>query len=138
MSELAGEFARIFTLSEARILLPELQTHFVRFAQARGATARTVEELEELERQRTRANTLELARPLRMLRETLGVHAEEMRESLRMVQDLGVVIKRLDPILIDFPSIRADRVIFLCWQEGEETITYWHEVADGFAGRKAL
>ncbi|MGH2388562.1 MAG: DUF2203 domain-containing protein [Chloroflexota bacterium] len=138
MSEMSGEFARIFTLSEARTLLPELQAHFARFAQARGATTRTVEELEELERQRTRANTLELARPLRMLRETLGAHAEEMRESLRMVQDLGVVIKRLDTILIDFPSIRADRVIFLCWQEGEETITSWHEVADGFAGRRPL
>jgi hypothetical protein len=138
MSELRGEFARFFTLSEARALLPELQTHFAQFAQARGATARTVEELEELERQRTRANTLELARPLRMLRETLGAHAEEMREALRTVQDLGVVIKRLDPILIDFPSVREDRVIFLCWQEGEDTINYWHEVADGFAGRRPV
>ncbi len=138
MSELQGEFARFFTLSDARALLPELQTHFAVFAQARGATARTVEELEELERQRTRANTLELARPLRMLRETLGAHAEEMREALRTVQDLGVVIKRLDPILIDFPSVRGDRVVFLCWQEGEDTINYWHEVADGFAGRQPL
>ena len=138
MDQWQGEFARIFTLAEARVLLPAVKEQFRRFHRAQEAAAWTVEELETMEGKRTRANTLEFARPLRARREALGALASEMREAVSAVQDLGVIIKRLSPALIDFPSVRGDRIIFLCWQDGEETISHWHEIADGFAGRQAL
>ncbi len=41
--------------------------------------------------------------------------------------------------LIDFPSMRGDRVVLLCWQLGEpEEIEWWHETDAGFAGRQPL
>jgi len=41
--------------------------------------------------------------------------------------------------LIDFPSMREDRVVLLCWQLGEdEEIEYWHELEAGFIGRQEL
>ncbi|HVA91577.1 MAG TPA: DUF2203 domain-containing protein [Chloroflexota bacterium] len=138
MDEWLGEFARIFTLAEARILLPTVREHFARFQRAQEAAGWTIEELEAMEGKRTRANTLQLARPLRALREALGAHSEEMRQAVNAVQDLGVVIQRLSPALIDFPSVRGDRIVFLCWQDGEETISHWHEVNAGFAGRQSL
>jgi hypothetical protein len=81
---------------------------------------------------------LELARPLRVAREDLGEHAERMRAVIRDVIDLGVEIKHLDPALIDFPSFRDGRIVYLCWQEGEPTIAHWHDVETGFAGRRPL
>ncbi|MGH2408975.1 MAG: DUF2203 domain-containing protein [Chloroflexota bacterium] len=138
MDEWQGEFARIFSLAEARALLPAIKEQFRRFRQAQEAAAWTVEDLEAMEGKRTRANTLEFARPLRSRREALGALAAEMREAVSAIQDLGVVIKRLSPALIDFPSVRGDRVIFLCWQDGEETISHWHDIDAGFAGRRPL
>ena len=41
--------------------------------------------------------------------------------------------------LIDFPAMRGDRIILLCWQLGEgDEIGWWHEVDAGFAGRQPL
>ena len=64
--------------------------------------------------------------------------AERMRAVVRVVTEMGVQIKGLDPALIDFPAFRDGRVVFLCWQEGEATISHWHDIEAGFAGREPL
>ncbi|MBK8464988.1 MAG: DUF2203 domain-containing protein [Chloracidobacterium sp.] len=53
--------------------------------------------------------------------------------------ELGIEIKDPSRGLIDFPSMRGDRVVLLCWQLGEdEEIGWWHETDGGFAGRQPL
>lgn len=53
--------------------------------------------------------------------------------------DLGVQVKDHTRGLIDFPSMRGDRVVLLCWQFGEgDEIGWWHEADAGFAGRQRL
>ena len=55
------------------------------------------------------------------------------------IGELGVEMKDYTRGLIDFPCMRNDRVIYLCWQLGEgETIEWWHEIEAGFAGRQPL
>jgi hypothetical protein len=62
----------------------------------------------------------------------------ELRESLIGLQAMDVVLRDLETGLIDFPSLRDGREVYLCWQEGEDEITFWHEVDAGFAGRRPL
>ncbi len=40
--------------------------------------------------------------------------------------------------LIDFPSMRAGREVFLCWEKDEEDIEFWHDLDAGYAGRDRL
>src|SRR5579862_5104542 len=101
ISEDSGAQMRIFTLEEALELLPAIRALFARFNRAREIAAEVAEDLQALEQRRTRANTLELARPLRERREALGEQVEEMRAAVRTIQEIGVEIKRLDPALID-------------------------------------
>ena len=55
------------------------------------------------------------------------------------LNDLGVQLKDYSRGLIDFPVRRGGRIIFLCWQFGDdERITWWHEIEAGFAGRQPL
>lgn len=55
------------------------------------------------------------------------------------IHDLGVEIKDPTRGLIDFPSMRSDRVVLLCWQIGDgDQIEWWHETEAGFAGRQKL
>ena len=55
------------------------------------------------------------------------------------VGDLGIQLKDYSRGLIDFPCMKGERVILLCWQLGEDdAIAWWHEVDAGFAGRKPL
>jgi hypothetical protein len=50
----------------------------------------------------------------------------------------GVVLKSLEEGLLDFPSMRFDQEVWLCWKEGEKEIKFWHEKDVGFMGRKPL
>jgi hypothetical protein len=62
----------------------------------------------------------------------------QLRAALVRLQEAEVVLRDLDRGLVDFPSIRDDREVYLCWLEGEDEIGYWHDLEAGFAGREPL
>ena len=64
--------------------------------------------------------------------------ALELDRAFRQLNDLGVELKGIENGLLDFPSIREGRVVYLCWRQGEEGIAYWHDLDAGFAGRQLL
>jgi hypothetical protein len=75
----------------------------------------------------------------RMYLESHVKDLEALIDSLfRKIEALGGVIKGIDPILVDFLSFHKNRYIWLCWKEDEDTIMYWHELNEGFAGRKPI
>lgn len=57
---------------------------------------------------------------------------------LHRLQDMDIEVKDLLIGLIDFPALHNGRVIYLCWQYGEERIQFWHEIEAGFAGRQLI
>lgn len=55
------------------------------------------------------------------------------------LNELGIELKDYTRGLIDFPSLRGERTVYLCWQIGDgEEIGWWHETDAGFAGRQPL
>ncbi|MFN3870959.1 MAG: DUF2203 domain-containing protein [Aquificaceae bacterium] len=62
----------------------------------------------------------------------------DIRRLFQKIETLGGVIKGIDPILVDFLSFHQNRYIWLCWKEDEDTIMYWHELDEGFVGRKPI
>ena len=62
----------------------------------------------------------------------------QLRDALARLQDAEIVLRDLDRGLVDFPAIRDDREVYLCWLEGEDEIAYWHDLEAGFAGREPL
>ncbi len=62
----------------------------------------------------------------------------EIRRLFQKIEALGGVIKGIDPILVDFLSFHQNRYIWLCWKEDEDTLMYWHELDEGFVGRKPI
>ena len=62
----------------------------------------------------------------------------ELRDSMIELRELDVVLRDLDRGLLDFPSLRDGREVYLCWQEGEDAIEFWHEPDAGFGGRRPL
>jgi hypothetical protein len=57
---------------------------------------------------------------------------------LHRLQDMGIEVKDITVGLIDFPALHEDRVVYLCWKYGEESIQYWHEIEAGYAGRQRI
>ncbi|MDQ5834304.1 MAG: DUF2203 domain-containing protein, partial [Actinomycetota bacterium] len=62
----------------------------------------------------------------------------ELRDGMIWLRERELVLRDLDRGLLDFPAMRDGVEIYLCWEEGEEEIGWWHEPEAGFAGRRAL
>jgi hypothetical protein len=62
----------------------------------------------------------------------------ELRDGMIWLRERELVLRDLDRGLLDFPALRDGVEIYLCWEEGEEEIGWWHEPEAGFAGRRAL
>jgi hypothetical protein len=48
---------------------------------------------------------------------------------------IGVELKDYQTGLVDFIGRHQGRDVYLCWKLGEESVTHWHELHTGFAGR---
>jgi hypothetical protein len=62
----------------------------------------------------------------------------EVQSGLARFAEREIVLRDLDRGLVDFPSLRDGREVYLCWVDGEPDIGFWHELDAGFAGREEL
>ena len=62
----------------------------------------------------------------------------ELQRALGELQAMEIVLRDLERGLVDFPALRDGQEIYLCWEEGEEEIGYWHDTDSGYAGRQPL
>lgn len=74
----------------------------------------------------------------RATRERLDRGTRVVQEGLAEIQGLGGVTKDLGLGLVDFPHLREGRKVNLCWRYGEERITHWHGLDEGYTARKPL
>jgi hypothetical protein len=129
---------RYFTRMEAEALLPAVEPLL---REIQGLRA----ELAEHERQARELHARALGNGhLGAGERSAGVAAatriaEQIESLLEQITELGVLVKDLDSGLIDFPTLRDGREVYLCWRLGEgEHIVWWHEIELGFAGRQPL
>ena len=128
---------RIFTLSEARRALPEI-------AAVVAVMRRRMQRLEQLEVIRSAMRRSTASDGAAAVNEDDGLSAElsKLRRQLNLLlkhlAEQGVEVK--DPLrgLIDWRARREGRTVYLCWQPGERTIEWWHELDAGFAGRQRI
>jgi hypothetical protein len=59
-------------------------------------------------------------------------------ELVTQVQQSGVHLKGLAPLLLDFPAELDGVPVLLCWLEGDTELAWYHRVDLGFAGRRRL
>jgi hypothetical protein len=125
------EEIRIFTLGEARALIPTLRRLLARMTRARDQLLDLQVEI-DLARENAQYGGGSVAGP------TYLTHLLAFTEAIQEVQELGVLVKDFRRALVDFPYEHEGRVVYLCWNPEEEEITWWHETDAGFAGRQPL
>ena len=62
----------------------------------------------------------------------------QLRDALYELQAVEIVLRDLERGLVDFPAMRDGEEIYLCWEEGEDEIGWWHDPESGYAGRQPL
>jgi hypothetical protein len=130
---------RTFTREEAEALLPEVD-RLLGEAQVLAQNLSSAESEAETAERKVRSNG-------KVQPQASGNSPEAARRAIarqlamriERIQRLGIVVRDIQSGLIDFPSVREDRVVHLCWQRGEPLqLRWWHEVEAGFAGRQPL
>jgi hypothetical protein len=129
---------RLFTPTEANSALEEVRPVAERLVAVRAR----MRELEQTQRELVTAiggnGGGYAASDLSAAQSELAGLAEAAIACVERLDELGVTVKDLDLGLLDFPSERAGGVVLLCWQVGEESVTSWHGLEEGFAGRKPI
>lgn len=124
-----------------------IHTRHYSIEEARATLPRVVELIERMRGARARLSDRESREALAEAGATNGGGSPgrtvsegflELRESMQELREMDVVLRDLDRALVDFPSVRDGEEVYLCWQEGEGEIAFWHEPGAGFAGRRPL
>ncbi len=130
---------RTFTLQDAQMLLPTLESLLRTAIQSKTLIEDVEAELQEIAHRvflngGTLVNVVQVAR--RKAERERAV--QRAKDAIAEIHATGVQVKDIDIGLLDFPCNVDGEIVLLCWKLGEEKITHWHSTEEGFAGRKPI
>ena len=123
-------FDKHYTRGEARALLPQIRQWLERLNRLRKDLERFDKRLSGLTKQGNDIGGETVNNWIRVL--------ANMQEILAEFQHRQIFIKDLERGLIDFPAIIGGKEVFLCWEQDEEDVEFWHDLETGYGGRERL
>lgn len=130
---------RTFTLDEAQLLLPVLESLLKQAIQGKKLIEEVDAELQETVHRifmngGTLINVVHLA-ARKVAREKA---IQRVKDAIAEIDATGVQVKDLDVGLLDFPCNVEGEIVLLCWRLGETKVAFWHDTTSGFAGRQPI
>lgn len=122
---------RFFTVEEANALIPALEALIKRLNVQREKMGGEFADIEKVH-ESVRGNG---GHPQG------GPYLNEIFRFTSLIQEIhrhGCILKDVAQGLVDFPSLKDGREVYLCWMLGEESVEWWHERETGFAGRQPI
>jgi hypothetical protein len=124
----------IYTVDDARALLPVIRGALLQLAVQRRRADATHDELHRALRDGAQRDRAEQAR----LEASTEEHNAGVRDLLDHLESLGVVVRDLDNGLVDIPTVRDGERAWLCWRLADADLGFWHTTREGFSTRKPL
>jgi hypothetical protein len=130
----------VFTLEAVNALLPRLRDLMQAQMDRRGEIEKRLEELSRMLGEVP--DTIQIddadAPPVRELKQELIERVDRYQSAWREVEEMGAVLKDARSGLVDFYGQVDGKLVWLCWKYGEEAVTHYHGLQEGFAGRKPI
>jgi len=131
---------QLFTPDEANEALAEVRPLVERLVEERRALVALGDELEAVQALiGGNGGSLDPGR-VGDLQEAVAAAAATLAATVDELAGRGVQVKDLDRGLVDFPARHPESgdTVLLCWELGEPDVAHWHDLEEGFAGRKPL
>jgi len=125
-----NQFQKHYTRDEARGLLPQIRQWLKRMAQLHADLQKFEERLGGLMSPGADLGGALVNSWVKTLADLEAVLQEFQRREIQ--------VKDIERGLIDFPAIIGGKEVFLCWEQDEEDIEFWHDLDAGYAGRERL
>jgi len=121
-----------FTIKDANEVLPTVIKKFKNIVNLKDQAVSVQSEME------TNPKYMSNFKDYVIKKQELNTVMSKFYKAIEDLESMGVMIKSIEEGLLDFPSIRFNEEVFLCWKEGETEIKFWHGKDEGFMGRKPL
>jgi hypothetical protein len=119
----------LFTARDANKVLPDIKRRFNTILTQKNQIVKLQQELQRL------IESDSSYEPLIKKKQTLNVAVSNLYKAIEQLENTGVIITGLDEGLLDFPSMRFNEEVWLCWRDGEPEIRFWHSKQEGFMGK---
>ena len=129
---------RYFTLEQAEAMVPWLQETFDAIEPLKEQLAEAKEKVQSLMTRRQSNGGPRAEAELKKAASALHEAQDGMDERAYAIVERGIVLRDVEQGLVDFPSMRDGREVYLCWVVGEPSIAHWHDVDAGYSGRRRL
>jgi len=121
-----------FTIQDANKVLPSVIKKFNGIVSLKNEVVKIQSELE------TNPRYMSSFKDYALKKQELNTAITNFYKAVEDLEGTGVMVKSIEEGLLDFPSLRFNEEIWLCWKEGETEIKFWHGKDEGFTGRKPL
>ena len=127
---MAFQFRKHYNRDEARALLPKIRDWLKQLGRLRESLSQQDQRLARLLAAGNDAGGELVNQWVKTVDATKSVLQEFAQREIQ--------VKDLDRGLIDFPAIIGGREVFLCWEQDEDDVEFWHDLNSGYAGRERL
>ena len=121
-----------FTIQDANKVLPSVIKKFKDIISLKNEVVKIQSEME------TNPRYMSSFKDYMLKKQELNTAITNFYKAIEGLESTGVVVKSIEEGLLDFPSLRFNEEVWLCWKEGETEIRFWHGKDEGFTGRKPL
>ena len=129
---------RHFTLEEANAMLPWLAETFSALMPIREELVQEQERLLVMMRGGRSNGSSSHGTEITELQRKVDRLTEDLQRGARTISQRGIIVRDIGRWLVDFPSMREGREVYLCWVRGELEIGFWHETDTGFGNREPI
>lgn len=123
-------FQKHYTIEEARALLPQIREWLKELHLLRSRLKLADDRIGQMLAGGSDAGGSSVNAQIKLLADVQALTQEFTRREIQL--------KDLERGLIDFPAIIGGREVFLCWEQDEDDIEFWHDLETGYAGRERL
>ena len=131
---------KIFTAEEAKAMLPQVSSALVQLQERKRQIDLKQVEIDLMEIVNVGSAPVAVGNRQKIdeRMSDLNRFVSQYTELFEEIEAWGPVVKDVDQGLIDFYHVKDQQLVFLCWKQGESQIEYWHDLENGFQGRRAL
>ena len=127
---MAYRFSKHYTLAEARAMMPTVREWLEQMNRLRHEYAEVSRRVDNMMNAQSDVGGNSVNHSIKLLSELQGILGEFKKHEIQ--------VKDANRGLVDFPSRRGTREVFLCWEKDEDDIAHWHELDAGYDNREPL
>ena len=127
---MGNHFSTHYTIAEARSMMPQVREWLKQINLLRHEYTEVSRCIDKMMKERSDIGGISINQSIKLLSKIQTVFSEFKKHQIQ--------IKDLERGLVNFPSKRGNREVFLCWEKDEEDIDHWHELDASYDSREPL